>query len=91
MKSDRLVDIILPLAIADVYTYLIPDAMPYPQIGMRVLVPLGKKHIIGIVYRKHEGEIPENGNAGAYDGRAFAHEIQSPLAVRIRHFLRRRE
>ena len=60
MKSDRLVDIILPLAIADVYTYLIPDAMPYPQIGMRVLVPLGKKHIIGIVYRKHEGEIPEN-------------------------------
>lgn len=34
--------------------------MPYPQIGMRVLVPLGKKHIIGIVYRKHEGEIPEN-------------------------------
>ena len=60
MKSDRLVDIILPLAIADVYTYLIPEAMPYPQIGMRVLVPLGKKHIIGIVYRKHEGEIPEN-------------------------------
>ena len=60
MKSDRLVDIILPLAIADVYTYLIPDAMPYPQIGMRVLVPLGKKHIIGVVYRKHEGEIPEN-------------------------------
>ena len=60
MKSDRLVDIILPLAIADVYTYLIPDAMPYPQIGMRVLVPLGKKHIIGIVYRKYEGEIPEN-------------------------------
>ena len=60
MKSDRLVDIILPLAIADVYTYLIPEAMPYPQIGMRVLVPLGKKHIIGVVYRKHEGEIPEN-------------------------------
>ena len=60
MKSDRLVDIILPLAIADVYTYLIPEAMPYPQIGMRVLVPLGKKHIVGIVYRKHEGEIPSH-------------------------------
>ena len=59
MNSDRLVDIILPLAIADVYTYLIPEAIPYPQIGTRVLVPLGKKHIIGIVYRKHEGEIPE--------------------------------
>ena len=60
MKSDRLVDIILPLAIADVYTYLIPEAMPYPQIGMRVLVPLGKKHIVGIVYRQHEGEIPSH-------------------------------
>ena len=60
MKSDRLVDIILPLAIADVYTYLIPEAMPYPQIGMRVLVPLGKKHIVGIVYRKHEGETPSH-------------------------------
>ena len=24
------------------------------------MVPLGKKHIIGIVYRKHAGEIPEN-------------------------------
>ena len=57
MNSDRLVDIILPLAIADVYTYLIPEAMPYPQIGMRVLVPLGQKHIIGIVYRHHEGDI----------------------------------
>ena len=60
MTSDRLVDIILPLAIADVYTYLIPEAMPYPQIGMRVLVPLGKKHIIGIVYRQHEGEMPQH-------------------------------
>ena len=60
MKSDRLVDIILPLAIADVYTYLIPEAMPYPQIGMRVLVPLGKKHIVGIVYRQHEGEMPSH-------------------------------
>lgn len=60
MKSDRLVDIILPLAIADVYTYLIPEAMPYPQIGMRVLVPLGKKHIVGIVYRQHEGDMPQN-------------------------------
>ena len=60
MTSDRLVDIILPLAIADVYTYLIPEAIPYPQIGMRVLVPLGKKHIIGIVYRQHEGEMPQH-------------------------------
>ena len=59
-ERDRLVDIILPLAIADVYTYRVPEAIPYPQIGMRVLVPLGKKSITGIVYRKHEGELPEH-------------------------------
>ena len=55
-----LFDIILPLAIADVYTYNIPSEIQYPQIGMRVLVPLGKKSIIGIIYRKHEGELPES-------------------------------
>ena len=57
-------DIILPLAIADVYTYNIPDALlpianrQSPTTGCRVLVPLGKKSIIGIIYRKHEGELP---------------------------------
>ena len=85
-----LFDIILPLAIADVYTYRVVDAreasygtaMPIGNgtampigygtaapigygtaqapIGCRVLVPLGKKSIIGIIYRKHEGELPEN-------------------------------
>ena len=57
-------DIILPLAIADVYTYNIPVALlpianrQSPTTGYRVLVPLGKKSIIGIIYRKHEGELP---------------------------------
>ena len=85
-----LFDIILPLAIADVYTYRVVDAreasygtaapigygtaMPIGYgtaapigdgtaqalIGRRVLVPLGKKSIIGIIYRKHEGELPES-------------------------------
>ena len=68
-----LFDIILPLAIADVYTYRVVDAreasygtaMPIGNgtaapIGCRVLVPLGKKSIIGIIYRKHEGELPES-------------------------------
>jgi len=57
-------DIILPLAIADVYTYNIPAALlpianrQSPTTGCRVLVPLGKKNVIGIIYRKHEGELP---------------------------------
>ena len=77
MTNQSLYDIILPLAIADVYTYNIPsegcrlldaslsDARQAnygtaTPIGCRVLVPLGKKSIIGIIYRKHEGELPAN-------------------------------
>ena len=66
MTNQSLYDIILPLAIADVYTYNIPDALwsianrQSPTTGCRVLVPLGKKSIIGIIYRKHEGELPAN-------------------------------
>ena len=64
MTNQSLYDIILPLAIADVYTYNIPEALlpiAYrlsPITGCRVLVPLGKKSIIGIIYCKHEGELP---------------------------------
>ena len=64
MTNQSLYDIILPLAIADVYTYNIPEALlpianrQSPTTGCRVLVPLGKKSVIGIIYRKHEGELP---------------------------------
>ena len=75
--NQSLYDIILPLAIADVYTYNIPsegcrlldaslsDARQASYgtaapIGCRVLVPLGKKSVIGIIYRKHEGELAPN-------------------------------
>ena len=69
MTNQSLYDIILPLAIADVYTYRVSDAMlrdgvppieygTATPIGCRVLVPLGKKSIIGIIYRQHEGELP---------------------------------
>ena len=77
MMNRSLYDIILPLAIADVYTYNIPsegcrlldaslsDARPASYgtaapIGCRVLVPLGKKSVIGIIYRRHEGELAPN-------------------------------
>ena len=72
MTNQTLYDIILPLAIADVYTYRVADAREASYetaapigdgkaqalIGRRVLVPLSKKSIIGIIYRKHEGELP---------------------------------
>ena len=64
MTNQSLYDIILPLAIADVYTYRISDIgyriSDTSLIGRRVLVPLGKKSIIGIIYRQPEGELPAN-------------------------------
>lgn len=71
MTNNRLVDIILPLAISDVYTYRVSGngdrvsdigdrVSDAALIGCRVLVPLGKKSIIGIIYREHEGELPAN-------------------------------
>ena len=66
MTSQSLYDIILPLAIADVYTYNIPDTLlpianrQSPITGYRILVPLGKTSVIGIIYRPHEGELAPN-------------------------------
>ncbi|MBR1426602.1 MAG: primosomal protein N' [Paludibacteraceae bacterium] len=52
------IDIILPLAIADTYTYRVPDTIPVPQTGMRVLVPLGKSKLItGIVLGAHDAPV----------------------------------
>lgn len=54
-----LIDVILPLAIRDTYTYGVPDGMPRPQIGMRVLVPLAKKEVVGVVCGFHTEPLEE--------------------------------
>ena len=56
----RLLDVILPLAIRETYTYAVSDSMPLPAVGARVLVPLGKKTITGIVLREHTEPIAES-------------------------------
>ena len=47
------VDIILPLAIRDCYTYSVPDGLSMPALGTRVIVPLMAKQVRGIVLREH--------------------------------------
>ncbi|MBO4665792.1 MAG: primosomal protein N' [Paludibacteraceae bacterium] len=46
------VDIILPLAIRDVYTYSVPDDLSLPKPGTRVVVPLMNKLVRGVVLRE---------------------------------------
>ena len=55
----KLLDVILPLAISEAYTYAVPDSLPMPTVGARVLVPLGKKTITGIVLRAHTEPVVE--------------------------------
>ncbi|MEE0860795.1 MAG: primosomal protein N', partial [Paludibacteraceae bacterium] len=54
----RYIDVILPLAIRDCYTYSISDDLSLPQAGCRVMVPLMRKKIEGIVLREHTEPIP---------------------------------
>ena len=49
----RAVDVILPLAIRDCYTYSVPDGLSLPAPGARVDVPLMKKEVRGVVLRVH--------------------------------------
>ena len=67
----RLVDVILPLAIRDCYTYSVPDELSLPAPGTRVVVPLMKKEVRGIVLREHTEPIEE----------AFVAKIKPILSV----------
>ena len=59
IDTPRLVDVVLPLAMHDVLTYRVPAAMPMPAVGARVLVPLGKKSVTGVVLRSHPEPLPK--------------------------------
>lgn len=53
----RYADIALPTPIRKLFTYEIPETCQDLQIGMRVLVPFGKKKLIsGIVFSTHENK-----------------------------------
>ena len=67
----RLVDVILPLAIRDCYTYSVPDDLPLPAAGTRVLVPLLKKEMRGVVLRAHTEPVED----------AFVQKIRPVIAM----------
>ncbi|MCQ2342476.1 MAG: primosomal protein N' [Paludibacteraceae bacterium] len=53
MNTSNFIDVILPLAIRETYTYRVPDSIVCPPVGTRVLVPLARKTAVGIVYQLH--------------------------------------
>ena len=66
-----LIDIILPLALRDCYTYSVPEGLSIPAPGTRVIVPLLKKELRGVVLREHTEPIEP----------AFADKIRPILSV----------
>lgn len=49
----RRVRVAVPVPSLDALTYAIPDTMPQPPAGARVLVPLGSRVMTGVVVRPH--------------------------------------
>jgi primosomal protein N' (replication factor Y) (superfamily II helicase) len=46
---DRLVRVAVPVPALDLLTYRVPEPLPLPPVGARVLVPLGTRKITGVV------------------------------------------
>ena len=54
----RTVRVLLPLPLADAYDYSVPEGLEVAP-GMFVIVPLGKRETVGVVWGEGSGEVPE--------------------------------
>ena len=54
----RTVRVLLPLPLADAYDYSVPDGMEVTA-GHFVVVPLGRRETLGVVWGEGSGEVPE--------------------------------
>jgi primosomal protein N' (replication factor Y) len=48
LVTDRLVSVAVPVPALGLLTYRVPDAWPVPPAGARVVVPLGKRTLVGV-------------------------------------------
>ncbi len=71
MTSDSKVQVLLPLALAGAYTYLVPDGMALGA-GDYVRVPLGPRQVLGVVWQLG-GEAP-----GGAKLRAVSEKLDAP-------------
>ena len=54
----RTVRVLLPLPLADAYDYSVPEGMDVAA-GQFVIVPLGKRETLGVVWGEGTGEVAE--------------------------------
>jgi primosomal protein N' (replication factor Y) len=53
--AERLVSVALPLPVQAPFTYRVPELLPLPERGCRVLVPFGRRRAVGVVTGPAEG------------------------------------
>lgn len=56
-----LIDVILPLGFEGVFTYSVPPELSV-EAGMRVVVPLANRQMVGVVYCEHTAPLPDSLN-----------------------------
>ncbi|MGN6593143.1 MAG: replication restart helicase PriA [Terriglobales bacterium] len=55
--SAGFVDVVLPVPLDGAFTYTLPEALPAPAIGARVLVPWGRRRLVGVAVGQRD-ELP---------------------------------
>src|SRR5260370_7728087 len=79
--SRRTVRVLLPLPLADAYDYSVPDELTVAA-GHFVIVPLGKRETVGVVWGEGSGEVPRE------KLRDIAHVLPAlPMADPLRRFV----
>src|SRR6476659_8913513 len=65
----RRIQVAVPVPTLDALTYAVPDGLPDPPIGSRVLVPLGNRVLTGIVIESGSGirDPGSDGDSGPTD------------------------
>ena len=77
----RTVKVLLPLPLADAYDYSVPDGLEVAA-GHFVIVPLGKRETVGVVWGEGSGEVPPE------KLRDIAHVLPAlPMADPLRRFV----
>jgi primosomal protein N' (replication factor Y) len=52
----RVIDVAVPVPGLGPLTYSVPDDVPVPPVGARVLVPLGKRTLTGVRLGSNQGQ-----------------------------------
>ena len=83
----RLVQVAVPVPQLDALTYSVPDVFPDPEPGARVLVPVGKRVLTGVVVSDSEQRLADSGsrlatNTGNSESLSGSANRKTPIANR---------